>query len=149
MNVYSPSIVHTNYTHNDRVGRLGELLTCYYLEVLGVKCEHVRAHGCDLWCETADGTLLRCEVKSTTKLVSTYETHRKNKSVYKFYLQDIQKQQADFHAFVALDKSLVLFYPNEDLPKCLTKSIGHTKFTNEAIEASLSYTLQRLTERVA
>lgn len=149
MNVFSPSIVHTNYAHNDRVGRLGELLTCYYLEVLGVKCEHVRAHGCDLWCETADGRMLRCEVKSTTKLVSKYDTKRKNRFSYQFSMQDIQKQQADFHAFVALDKSLVLFYPNEDLPKCSNKSIGHTKFTSEAIESSLSYTLQRLTKRVA
>lgn len=146
LNLFSPKIIYTDYSHNDMVGRLGEILATYYLEVLGVRCEHVRTHGCDLWCETRDGLMLKCEVKSTTILQSKYDKEQPDRTRYQFFLNDFQKNNSDFHAFVALDRSMVLFYPNEDLPKCRSKSIGHTKFSNEAIEYSLSYTLKKVSE---
>jgi len=141
MYLFSPDINHRDFDHNDDVGRIGELLTSYYLEIYKVRCEAVRRQGCDLWCETRELGMLKCEVKATTHLVR--KGHSKG-SRYNFFTSTLQKNNSDFHAFVALDRGLVLFYPSCELSAGSTKNIGPSKFTVPNIKASLDYTFKVL-----
>jgi len=141
MYLFSPDISHGDFDHNDNIGRIGELLTSYYLEIYKVSCEAVRRQGCDLWCETRELGMLKCEVKSTTK---AQHTKSSDKTRYNFFTRSYQKERSDFHAFVALDLGLVLFYPSCELPTGRTKNIGPSKFTEPNIKASLDYTFKVL-----
>jgi len=50
------------------VGRVGENLAAYYLEVNGINCSIVDRRGADIWCRHPSGKMFDMEVKSTRKL---------------------------------------------------------------------------------
>ena len=70
MDLFIPQI-DTEDFDGGQVGRLGEILTTFNLELHGIRTEIVRGQGSDLWCELPCGDMLRCEDKTARAMNST------------------------------------------------------------------------------
>ena len=79
------------------VGRVGELLTCFHLEKIGISTVIVNLPGTDIVGITDAGASFTVEVKSRTGVTDGFY-HFRNKS----------KPVADWIAYVALDSQLMI-----------------------------------------
>lgn len=127
-----------------QVGRLGELVATYYLELYGIHTEIVRGHGCDLWCTTPEGLMFTCEVKTC------YEPYLMNaaavKPSYRFNTDKEIQRKADVHAFVALDIEGVIFQATNDIVDGGKKTLSIKALDSNNIFPSIESTLKRLVE---
>lgn len=88
------------------IGRQGEFLAAYILETHGVEVHHVDRAGADLWCRTANG-IVTVQVKTCTQPKPT------NDRSQLYYTFSTQPSDANLHAYVALDREIMLLKPNE------------------------------------
>lgn len=88
------------------LGRQGEFLAAYILETHGVEVHHVDRAGADLWCKTPNG-IITVQVKACSKPKPTNERSQP------YYSFTTQPSDADFYAFVALDRELLIVKANE------------------------------------
>jgi hypothetical protein len=87
------------------IGRQGEFLAAYILETHGVEVHHVDRAGADLWCKTNTG-IVTVQVKTCT---SPKLSNERSKPAYAFYTP---QSTANYFAFVALDRELLILKPN-------------------------------------
>lgn len=130
-----------------QVGRIGEILAAYYLELYGVQTEIVRSVGCDLWCSTEDGFMFTCEVKTCTVPMlfkGTWTTPR-----YHFGTGSKQQRSADIHAFVALDIQSVKFVASDGLGSATIKTYQEKHFNNSLIFSDLDNCIAALKKNKA
>lgn len=127
-----------------QVGRLGELITTYYLELYGIHTEIVRGFGCDLWCTTPEGFMFTVEVKTGYKpfLVNDWSVQPR----YRFNISSDIQRKADVHAFVGLDIEGVIFEATQDIPDGGKKTLSPEALDQSYIFPSIESTLKRLTE---
>lgn len=131
-----------------QVGRIGEILAAYYLELYGVQTELVRTTGCDLWCRGEDGLMFTCEVKTST--APSVANHRGYEySRYRFSAPEGIQRSADIYAFVALDAQAVRFIVSDDLSKCTIKAMKPEDFNINLMFSDLDDCLQRIKKRAA
>ena len=79
------------------VGRVGENLASYYLEVNGINCSIVDRRGADIWCRHPSGKMFDMEVKSTRKL------HLADRVLAARYSFVINKKEANQFMLTCLD----------------------------------------------
>ena len=91
------------------VGRVGEFLAAYILETHGVEVHHVDRSGADLWCRVKD-RIVTVQVKACMKPGGVKENTRS--PPYRYL---VQSSGADWFAFVALDRQLLLMRPALDV----------------------------------
>jgi hypothetical protein len=84
------------------IGRAGEFLASYILETFGVEVHHVNRDGADLWCKINNSRIVTVDVKTASKPISP----KKTRNVYQFHTPG--RIIIDYHAFVALDRQLML-----------------------------------------
>lgn len=114
--------------HGSRIGRLGELLAMYNLERHGVDCALVDRQDADLWVKAPSGKIITVQVKAT---LAPRDSKPPKLPPYKFHID--RRTGVDVFALVALDRGIVLIFPAKDVPR----SVGQTKMTAEAMEASI------------
>ena len=108
------------------IGRAGEFLASYILETFGIEVHHVSRDGADLWCKVNGSRIVTVDVKTASKPSSTKRVH----NVYRFHTPG--RVTIDYHAFVALDRQLLLMQPFEpDGPKTTTLSTSSFNETNQ------------------
>ena len=106
------------------VGRVGELLTCFHLEKIGISTSIVNLPGIDIVGITEAGSSFTIEVKSRTGVTDgTYHFRNKSKSV------------PDWIAYVALDSQLMLFESGTSMVK--SRYIPAEQFTPEKMLETL------------
>lgn len=119
------------------IGRQGEFLAAYILETHGVEVHHVDRAGADLWCRTPN-KIVTVQVKTTTQPKPSNE--RSNP----YYTFSTPHADANFYAFVALDRELLIIKPNNpETTKTTTRFAVHEfNPTNQrrTIEAMLAKT---------
>lgn len=99
-------------------GRVGELLTCFQLERVGISTVIVNLPGIDIIGITDAGTSFTVEVKARTGGTDgTYHFRNKSKSV------------SDWIAYVALDSQLVIL--ENGMAKVPSRYIPAAQFTSE------------------
>lgn len=91
---------------NTDLGRQGEFLAAYILETHGVEVHHVDRAGADLWCKTHNG-IVTVQVKTCSQPKPT------NPRSQPYYSFNAQYSDADFYAFVALDRELLIVKAND------------------------------------
>jgi len=123
--------------NNTDLGRQGEFLAAYILETHGVEVHHVDRVGADLWCRTPNG-IVTIQVKTTAKPKPTNERSQP------YYSFSAKFSDANFYAFVALDRELLIIKPNDpEIIKPTTRFAVHEfNPTNQrrTIEAMLGKT---------
>jgi hypothetical protein len=133
---------------NQQVGRIGEILAAYYLELYGVQTEIIRTTGCDLWCRGEDGLMFTCEVKTT--IAPSIANHAGYEySRYRFSAPEGIQRSADIYAFVALDTQAIRFILSDDLSKCTIKAMKPEDFNPNLMFSDLDACLQRIKKRAA
>lgn len=143
MSLFPPQLIARQH-ESSQIGRLGEILAAYYLELYGIQTEIVRGVGSDLWCTTEDGFMFTCEVKTCHIPYMQGKTCRN--ASYRFHVESDVQRKADIHALVGLDLMSVKYVLTDDLPVG-GKKILKAKHLDEAqIFPSLEDTLQRLLE---
>lgn len=90
-------------------GRQGEFLAAYILETHGVEVHHVDREGADLWCKIGD-TIKTIQVKSASQ-----PTKSNSHTSVGYYNYLTRKLNADYFAFVALDRQLILVKPTKTI----------------------------------
>lgn len=101
-------------------GRTAEFLVCYVLQCIGIEAHHVNA-STDIIATLKSGRLLRIEVKGSSEPVK-----RGHRASYVF--RRTFTNNAEWYAFVALDKELVFFVPSAEITgKSIT--IHNSKFS--------------------
>lgn len=101
-------------------GRTAEFLVCYVLQCNGIEAHHVNA-STDIIATLKSGRLVRIEVKGSSEPVK-----RGNRSSYLF--SRTSTNNAEWYAFVALDKELVFFVPSVEI-KGKSITIHNSKFS--------------------
>lgn len=91
------------------IGRAGEFLAAYILETHGVEVHHVDRSGADLWCKVKD-RIVTVQVKACMKPGGPKENTRS--PPYRYL---VQSHGADWFAFVALDRQLMVMRPAADV----------------------------------
>ena len=91
---------------NASIGRQGEFLVAYILETYGVEVHHVDRDGADLWCKTQN-TITTVQVKTCS---TPQPASPRSKKYYAF--NTTTQSNADWYAFVALDRELMLIKKN-------------------------------------
>lgn len=110
---------------SNAVGRVGELLTCFHLEKIGISTVIVNLPGIDIIGITDAGASFTIEVKSRTGVTDgTYHFRNKSKSV------------PDWIAYVALDSQLMLFESGTSMVK--SRYIPAEQFTPENMTEALA-----------
>ena len=105
--------------HKSDLGRQGEFLAAYILETHSVEVHHVDRAGADLWCRTPNG-IVTVQVKTCSQPKPT------NKRSQSYYTFNTQPSDANFYAFVALDKELLLIKHNDpNTIKSTTRFAAH------------------------
>lgn len=90
-------------------GRRGEFLAAYILETYGIEVHHVDRAGADLWCKVND-KIFTVQVKCAA---GPEGGNRSSKMFnYRFLIRSIS---ADWFAFVALDRQLLIVRPAASL----------------------------------
>lgn len=140
MDLFLPQI-DTEDFDGGQVGRLGEILTTFNLELHGIRTEIVRGQGSDLWCELPCGDMIRCEVKTARRPMPNNEG---NALYYKFKTASEEQRKCQFFAFVALDTGVIYFMPTDELSPATMKFIPEHKLVDGNMIPSLEYTLDRL-----
>jgi hypothetical protein len=119
------------------IGRQGEFLAAYILETHGVEVHHVDRAGADLWCRTPHG-IVTVQVKARSK------PHPTNDRSQPYYSFNTNHSDADFFAFVALDRELLLIKHNDPQDKKHTTRFAAHEFNpanqKRTIEAMLAKT---------
>lgn len=106
-------------SQNTDTGRQGEFLAAYILETHGIEVHHVDRTGTDLWCKLGHG-IVTVQVKSCSQPKQTND--RSNL----YYTFSTQPSDADYYAFVALDRELLVIKANEgDAIKSTTRFMAH------------------------
>lgn len=140
LNIVEPS--------TQQVGRIGEILAAYYLELYGVQTELVRTTGCDLWCRGEDGLMFTCEVKTATApSVANHGGYEYSR--YRFSTRGGLQRSADIYAFVALDIQTVRFMISDDLTKTTLKTMKPEDFNINLMFSDLDACHQRIKKRAA
>ena len=117
--------------HNEGIGRAGEYLCAYRLELAGVRVAHVDVSGHDLWCRTPSGRLVSVQVKATARSV----LDSNGRLCYNFTRRVHENgPEVDVYGFVALDLGLVIF--ERDMRQ--RRRIAIREFTVGAMEASVA-----------
>jgi hypothetical protein len=106
------------------IGRAGEFLAAYILETHGIEVHHVDRAGADLWCKV-QGSIITVQVKACQQVRST-NSH----TSVPYYTYSTRNPVADWYAFVALDRELLLMRPSS-LIMAVTTRVSPSEF-NEA-----------------
>ncbi len=104
-------------------GRAGEFLASYILETFGIEVHHVSRDGADLWCKISDSRIVTIDVKAASKIS---ESNRRS-ARYRFFTPTQKTVSADYYAFVALDRQLMIVTPTPSV-KSQTTSIATFEF---------------------
>lgn len=120
------------------VGRIGEYLTAFYLESLGIDCTIVDRRGTDIYCRMPDGHMFTLEVKSSQK----HQNKKRAEADSDFYAFHVSNKAAKWYAFVDLNSRLVLFRHRGELPKSGRVNIRVQDFTVEAMQEGLERLLE-------
>lgn len=123
-------------------GRVGEYLAAYLLEKRGIGCSLVDRRGSDIWCHHPDGSMFRVEVKTAT------EASHKGKGIYSYSYQ-VQRRDADWFAFVALDREAVIFRPRHWLKPYTTHRLHPRIFSVPQQRVSLNHLIEQTQKKVA
>lgn len=110
-------------------------MAAYILETHGVEVHHVDRAGADLWCRTPKG-IVTVQVKTCSKPKPTNERSQP------YYTFSTQPSDANFYAFVALDRELLIIKTNDPYDTKSTTRFAAHEFnpTNQrrTIEAMLA-----------
>jgi hypothetical protein len=143
MSLFPPQLIAREHdTH--QVGRIGELLAAYYLELYGIQTEIVRGIGSDLWCTTEDGLMFTCEVKTCHTPYMQGQACREES--YRFHVESNAQRKADMHALVGLDLMSVKYVLTEDLPAGGKKILKARHLDDTQIFPSIEGCMQRLAD---
>jgi len=110
-------------------GRTAEFLVCYVLQCNGIEAHHINA-STDVIAILKTGKMIRIEVKGASQPVK-----RGHRSSYIFgkNLSD----NAEWYAFVALDREAVFFVPNDMAKKGQSVTIKALFFTSDEQKRSV------------
>ncbi len=122
------------------VGRAGEFLTAYHLELLGVSPRIVGGEDFDI-VAIRGNRLLRIQVKTRDKTEKIRNTYSFPLSKNKMRLS---KDNADIFAFVCLPVEKILFYTPEIIQKSQTLRLQPEDFFKMTIEESWKNCLGRI-----
>ena len=143
MSLFPPQLIARQHEAS-QIGRLGEILAAYYLELYGVQTEIVRGLGSDLWCTTEDGLMFTCEVKTCHIPYMQGKTCREES--YRFNIVSDVQRRADIHALVGLDLMSVKYVLTEDLPAGGKKILKARHLEVDQIFPSIEDCLVRLAD---
>ena len=129
---------------NQQTGRLGELVSAYYLQMYGIDTEIIRGIGSDLWCRRSDGMMFTCEVK--TCHIPYFQSSTCTMPSYRFHIHSDVQRSADIHALVALDIGGVHFMDTTELPAGGKKILKAHHFNESWIFPSLETALKSVVE---
>jgi hypothetical protein len=115
------------------VGRVGEYLTAFYLESLGIDCTIVDRRGTDIYCRKPDGTMFTLEVKSAQK----HQNKKRAEADSDFYAFRVNNKAAEWYAFVDLNSRLVLFKHRDELSQSGRANIRVQDFTEKSMRDGL------------
>ena len=127
-----------------QTGRLGELVSAYYLQMYGIDTEIIRGIGSDLWCRRSDGMMFTCEVK--TCHIPYIQCASCTTPSYRFSIHSDVQRSADIHALVALDIGGVHFMDTTELPAGGKKILKAHHFNESWIFPSLETALKSVVE---
>ena len=143
MSLFPPQLIAREHdTH--QVGRIGELLAAYYLELYGIQTEIVRGIGSDLWCTTEDGLMFTCEVKTCHMPYMQSQACREES--YRLHVESNEPRNADMHALVGLDLTSVQYVLTEDLPAGCKKILKARHLDETQTFPSIAICKHRLAE---
>lgn len=123
-------------------GRVGELLAAYTLEKHGLGCSLVDRRGSDIWCMALDGTLFKLEVKTATA------PSHEGRGTYSYSYQ-VHRRDADWFAFVALDREAVIFRPRLWLKPYTTHRLHPDSFGSTLQRVTLNDLMHRTQKKTA
>ena len=106
-------------SQNTNTGRQGEFLAAYILETHGIEVHHVDRTGTDLWCKLGHGHV-------TDQFKSCSQPKQTNDRSNLYYTFKTQPSDADYYAFVALDRELLVVRVNDhDAIKTTTRLLAY------------------------